>query len=678
MREVWSIVVRILYLAPGVRIVLLAVVALVALVAPVASDMDQQSPGQRPVAFAQDRCFDPTITSYFGVHEGIEFTIGYIRERHLLSFTEQDPETSEFVTTTEWVMVVPPTTDPEYEFQLKLATQAWSDVSWEAVPDSGKKANLYKEDEGWTVLHWISDLEPLTTYDYHVRAKCNGEYGSATIPREVTTAKTKTYILTIEDADGMEIDSITEGESAKLKLTLEDSEVPYPYPALITVSLFHAGYCCREEPDLPWVTEGEVLISSVDDHTSPSKFKVSRDLNVGSREIVFTLNVPADRIVHSAAPDDNEAEFEVVGFDFQISKISGAILLSTTSGLEDGLLKIIDGPATDPPPPPPTLNRPATGTVTIYRNRQLLTSDLADVKDADGLPPGGFVYTYQWHRGTSPDLIPIPGAESAEYTITTDDIGSPLTLEVYFEDFNGTVETLSGSRPPITWGPDITWPFGPERGPYAEQTLVANTDLMFYEDLPLDRAFAFQWIYVDANGNFEDEILGETLGRYELSSVDVGKYIQVGVAYVSTVELEDGEPKSITRFANKQTPEVQEAINLSSPEGLTANVASGVLTVSWTFVPGIGIREPTDFQYRYSPFNPADYTAQRSSEGWQTVRGGAIARSFVLRENLINAAVYTIQVRSIDERFLADAASDTDLTTTVETTATYRHRTDPC
>ena len=65
--------VRMLYLAPGVRIVLLAVVALVALVAPVASDMDQQSPGQRPVAFAQDRCFDPTITSYFGVHEGIEF-----------------------------------------------------------------------------------------------------------------------------------------------------------------------------------------------------------------------------------------------------------------------------------------------------------------------------------------------------------------------------------------------------------------------------------------------------------------------------------------------------------------------------------------------------------------------------------------------------------------------------
>ena len=162
--------------------------------------------------------------------------------------------------------------------------------------------------------------------------------------------------------------------------------------------------------------------------------------------------------------------------------------------------------------------------------------------------------------------------------------------------------------------------------------LLPNTDLMFYEDLPLDRAFAFQWIYVDANGNFEDEILGETLGRYELSSGDVGKYIQVAVAYESTVELEDGEPKSITRFANKQTPEVQGAINLLSPGGTYCHVASGVLTVSWTYALGIEVQEPSAFQYRYSPFNPADYTAQRSSEGWRTVPGGGIARSFALRE----------------------------------------------
>ena len=665
--------------AAGVRIVLLAVVALVALVAPVASDMDQQSPGQRPVAFAQDYCFDPTISSYFGVNEGIEFTIKYIRERKLFSFTEQDPVTSVWVTTMTWVMVEPPTADPEYEFQLKLASETDWPTEWTPVPERGTLINLYNVGNGWIKEHWISDLEPLTAYDYHVRAKCGGEYGSPTISREVTTAKTKTYILTIEDADGMEIDSITEGESATLKLTLDDSEVVYPYPALITVSLFHTGVCCREEPDLPWVTKGEVLISSVDDHTSPSRLNASGYVNVGSREVVFTLNVPADRIVHSAAPDDDEAEVEVVGFVFRISKISGAFRLSTTSGLEDALVRINDGPAVDPPPPPPPPpNRLATGSVNIYRLREVLTSDLADVNDADGAPPGGFMYTYQWHRGTSPDLVPIPGAESADYTITTADIGSPLTLEVYFEDAKGTVETLSGSRL-ITWGPDIKWPFGPERGPYAEQTLVANTDLMYYENLPANPSFAFQWIYVDANGYVEGEILGATLGRYELSSVDVGKYIQVAVAYVSTEEPPVGEePRSITRIANRQTPEVQEAINLSSPEGLTANVASGVLTVSWTYAPGIEVREPTAFQYRYSPFNPADYTAQRSSAGWRTATGGDNARSFALRENLINAAVYTIQVRSIDERFLADADSDADLSTTVTTTVRYRHRTDPC
>ena len=309
----------------------------------------------------------------------------------------------------------------------------------------------------------------------------------------------------------------------------------------------------------------------------------------------------------------------------------------------------------------------------------MLVSTLVSVSDSGSAPPGGFVFTYQWHRGTLPDLTPIPGEESSEYRLTTDDIGLWFTLEVNFEDFSGNLESLFGSRGPITWRPDIEWPTGPERGPYAHETLVANTDLMFYEDLPADRAFAYQWIYVDADGNLEDEILDATSRTYELSSVDVGKYIQVGVAYVSTEVPPVGEdPESKTRLARRQTPEVQEAIYLSSPEDLTANVASAVLTVSWTFVPGIGIREPTDFQYRYSPFDPADYTAQRSSEGWQTVTGGVNARSFVLRENLINAAVYTIQVRSVDELFLADAASDTDLSTTVTTTATYRHRTDPC
>ena len=613
--------------------------AVLAVVVVLAADVYRQQTNQPPAVFAQS-CETPTISLYSGGAEYVNYSIKYTSDI-------SEPES--------------------YEYQLKLTSETgWSDI-WTPLPITSYRASFVARSD-WLASNSVRGLLPLTQYSLRARAKCGASYSVPTTSKQTTTAKTKTYTMTLEDANGMSITSLTEGESGTLKLTLDPSEVVYTIPITISISLNVGGLSTTEK--------GEVLIGT--GTGSGSSQIASRKLGAGSRVATWTLTAVADAVTHDDSPDDDEAEVErVFLFPRMTPANQGAIRLSGT-GL-DGYVGIRDGPAVDPPPPPPTLNRPATGTVNIFRNREVLTSDLVSVNDDGGEPPGGWVFTYQWHRGTPPDLTPLPGEESPEYRLSTDDIGLSLTLEVYFEDLNGNLETLSGSRGPITWGPDIEWPTGPERGPYAHETLVANTDLMFYVYLPDDPSFAFQWIYVDAKGYVEGEILGATLGRYELSSVDVGKYIQVAVAYVSTEEPPVGEePRSITRIANRQTPEVQEAIYLSSPEDLTANVASGVLTVSWTFVPGIGIREPTDFQYRYSPFDPVDYTARRSSEGWQTVRGGDNARSFVLRENLINAAVYTIQVRSIDELFLADADSDTDLSTTVTTTVRYRHKTDPC
>ena len=617
---------------------LLSAVLAVAVV--LAADVYWQQTNQPPAVFAQS-CETPTISLYSGGAEYVNYAIKYTSDI-------SEPES--------------------YEYQLKLTSETgWSDI-WTPLPITSYGASFIARTD-WIAFNSIRELLPLTQYSLRARAKCGALYSAPTSAEQTTTAKTKIYTMTLENANGVSITSLTEGQSGTLKLTLDPSEVVYTIPITIHISL-NVG-------DLSTTEIGEVLIGTGTGSDS-SNVVSSVKLGAGSRVATWTLTAVADAVTHDDSPDDDEAEVErVFLFPRMTPANQGAIRLSST-GL-DGFVDIRDGPAIDPPPSTPTPNRPATGTVNISRNRDVLVSTLVSVSDSGSAPPGGFVFTYQWHRGTLPDLTPIPGEESSEYRLTTDDIGLWFTLEVNFEDFSGNLESLFGSRGPITWRPDIEWPTGPERGPYAHETLVANTDLMFYEDLPADRAFAYQWIYVDADGNLEDEILDATSRTYELSSVDVGKYIQVGVAYVSTEVPPVGEdPESKTRLARRQTPEVQEAIYLSSPEDLTANVASAVLTVSWTFVPGIGIREPTDFQYRYSPFDPADYTAQRSSEGWQTVRGGVNARSFVLRENLINAAVYTIQVRSVDELFLADAASDTDLSTTVTTTATYRHRTDPC
>ena len=614
--------------------------AVLVVVIVLAADVYRQQTNQPPAVFAQS-CETPTISLYSGGAEYVNYSIKYTSDI-------SEPES--------------------YEYQLKLTSETgWSDI-WTPLPITSYGASFVARSD-WLASNSVRGLLPLTQYSLRARAKCGASYSIPTNAEQTTTGKTKTYTMTLENANGVSVTSLTEGESGTLKLTLDPSEVVYTIPITISISL-HIGHLSTTE-------RGEVLIATGTGSDSSNVIS-SVVLGAGSRVATWTLTAVADAVTHDASPDDDEAEVERVFLFPRMTPVTqGAIRLSGT-GL-DGYVGIRDGLAVDPPPPPPTRNRPATGTVNIFRNREVLTSVLVSVNDEYGEPPGGWVFTYQWHRGTPPDLTPLPGEESSEYRLTTADIGLSLTLEVYFEDLLGNVETLSGSRGPITWGPDIEWSTGPERGPYAHETLVANTDLMFYVYLPADRFFVYQWIYVDANGNLEDEILGATSRTYELSSVDVGKYIQVGVAYESTEVPPVGEdPESKTRLANKQTPEVQEAIYLSSPEDLTANVASGVLTVSWTFVPGIGVREPTDFQYRYSPFDPADYTARRSSEGWQTVPGGSNARSFVLRENLINAAVYTIQVRSVDELFLADAASDTDLSTTVTTTATYRHRTDPC
>ena len=196
---------------------------------------------------------------------------------------------------------------------------------------------------------------------------------------------------------------------------------------------------------------------------------------------------------------------------------------------------------------------------------------------------------------------------------------------------------------------------------------------MGYADLPQSPSLQFQWTYVDANGARRSSISGATSRTYGLSSADVGERIQVEVRYVNNAS------QSVVRRANRPTPAVLDAVDLSPPMNLDAVVDSGVLRLSWTIDSGIAIREPTDFQYRYSPFDPPDYTTSRySSEGGQTVPGGGGARALELKNNLINQATYTIQVRSVDHIFLSRPGADVDLTTAATTTGTYQHRQKQC
>ena len=93
-------------------------------------------------------------------------------------------------------------------------------------------------------------------------------------------------------------------------------------------------------------------------------------------------------------------------------------------------------------------NTPATGAPTITGTAevgQVLTASTTGIADADGLPSS---FSYQWVRvdadGTS-NPVDIPGAIDATYTLTDDDEGKKVKVEVRFVDILGGEETRTSA-----------------------------------------------------------------------------------------------------------------------------------------------------------------------------------------------------------------------------------------
>ena len=109
------------------------------------------------------------------------------------------------------------------------------------------------------------------------------------------------------------------------------------------------------------------------------------------------------------------------------------------------------------------INDAATGTVTItgtVEQGEELTVSVSAVADADGTPPGGFVFTRQWQRGvtvtdaqTGQDTTTwtdITDADGATYTPVQADVGHTLQVVVSFTDAAGNDESLTSAATAVT------------------------------------------------------------------------------------------------------------------------------------------------------------------------------------------------------------------------------------
>ena len=103
-----------------------------------------------------------------------------------------------------------------------------------------------------------------------------------------------------------------------------------------------------------------------------------------------------------------------------------------------GTLTVVD--TTAPPP-----NSPAKGDPLPRGERKVgatLAADIGGITDADGLTDP--MFTYQWQRDDGGTPTDITGATSDTYTLTDDDVGKRIQLQVRFTDDGGTPETHTG------------------------------------------------------------------------------------------------------------------------------------------------------------------------------------------------------------------------------------------
>ena len=87
-------------------------------------------------------------------------------------------------------------------------------------------------------------------------------------------------------------------------------------------------------------------------------------------------------------------------------------------------------------------NRSATGALTIIgtaRVGELLTADVSEIADADGLDKAAFAY--QWQA----DSTDLSGATDSSYTLATSDEGKAISVTVTFTDYAGHEESFTST-----------------------------------------------------------------------------------------------------------------------------------------------------------------------------------------------------------------------------------------
>ena len=249
------------------------------------------------------------------------------------------------------------------------------------------------------------------------------------------------------------------------------------------------------------------------------------------------------------------------------------------------------------------INEAPTGTVRItgtVEQGATLRADTSAIADPDGMPQGGFDFSYQWQRGvtdpqsgqTTTTWNDIGSATGATYTLVQTDVGQRLRVVVDFADAAGHAGTLTSAATgtvrdvtAITMNRVATGPVVIRGALRQGQALAADTGTIADADGEPQGGFDFSYQWQRGVTTTDSpsgpptttwsDIQDATLATYDLVQADVGQRVRVVVRFADAA----GHAETLTGAAtgtvtNVNDPPAGSAVVTGLPAGaLQADVS---------------------------------------------------------------------------------------------------------
>ena len=180
----------------------------------------------------------------------------------------------------------------------------------------------------------------------------------------------------------------------------------------------------------------------------------------------------------------------------------------------------------------------------------------------------GNTYAFQWQRDPGNGFADIPGATTANYTLTTADLGATVRIEVTATNADGSVVAVSAASDPVTASPPVQGAAPVVSGtPRTGQSLATTPGTW----TPAGSTFTYQW-QRDTGSGFAD-IAGATAATYALTSADAGAKVRSRVVASNA----DG---ATANFSSAVGPVIPTPVNTAAPTVTGTLTDASTLTVS--------------------------------------------------------------------------------------------------